>query len=545
MNCLLRCTFAFLIATLPMPAQAGQVADVTTGTITGVVQRLSGDPVAGVTVFVIVKPGGSYTGAEPPRVVSAEADDAGRYSLGPVPFGSYTVTVRGAEGVPGKSVRLDAAHLEARANFSVPVAGTISGRVLNPADEGVPGKTVFLLSQTYEYGILRYSTIRKSVTNERGEYSIQGVRPGRPFVLQVGARSDQTPAVSDAPEDIKLRPRIAVPTFYPNSSEPAGAVPVTISDGEHREFLDIRMAQSASFCIAGAAKAISRPDRIVFEVRDAATGIGTMGQLGTEGKLRICELTPGTYQVTLRDWQTPLEKGGVFSTQRVTVMDRDVQNVIFTPEAGLPVTVKASWFGERPKQVVADPRIIVAMLPVNHLPVGETPTREIAVPGEALFPAVPLDEYAIRPIIGMPGVYAKSIRVAGNDLTTEVFSIGSALGGSAIEIMLGFDCGSVSVRVMDRDDRSMANAFVTMVPVSAMNPAGVSQKLLVVQTNEEGVALFNCVPPGKYRLAATERGMEADPGEISTVMRLMFENDAINVEASSSVAVNTRLRASR
>ncbi len=183
-----------------------------------------------------------------------KTDAAGKYSLRDVPPGRHTIRIgapfRGPT-VPVYRTIAVAPGQSAVADFEVTLHGSVSGRILDEFDEPAPGSEVVLLGREYGAGAARYYRRHATRTNDQGEYRVEFVRPGVPYlVLFRPVEAASTKARSNAPADPRLRRPTTVPTFFPAVTDYAGATPIVLRPGEHREAVDIRPQRAPSYCAA-------------------------------------------------------------------------------------------------------------------------------------------------------------------------------------------------------------------------------------------------------------------------------------------------------
>jgi hypothetical protein len=169
----------FMSATGTVTVTAGSTASVTLslaprGVVSGTVTAAAGGaPVARVIVYAADSSG---------EVSATVTDSSGNYTLQGFDAGTYHI-ILGDELSPGSAestVTLDPADTTATANFSIPVAGTVSGTVF--AADGqtpLPGAQVVLEQDQ--------NPILTTQTDASGDYSFVLVRPG---AYQIQATAD-------------------------------------------------------------------------------------------------------------------------------------------------------------------------------------------------------------------------------------------------------------------------------------------------------------------------------------------------------------------
>ncbi len=230
----------------------GAKTPVLNSAVSGIVRdKGTGQPLPGYTVSTYVGAtwvANSIQMGPSTKTVKATTDESGRYRLGDLPAAPYRVVARSAKGGFGSDVTRYinlSGHDVDDINFDVAVEGVVKGTIVDENKDPVPGITVILVSREYYLGSSGYFFRTASApSNDRGEYTIQGVPAGESFYLMAELRRQQLPAHSDSPLNAKLRRRVPMRTWYPNSPSKEGAAPVMLRPAEIREHVDIEMKKS-------------------------------------------------------------------------------------------------------------------------------------------------------------------------------------------------------------------------------------------------------------------------------------------------------------
>ncbi len=225
------------------------LADVPSGSISGVVLDAgTGAPLEGISVYT----------RHGLREVIAKTDAQGRYELKDLSPGEYRVSAFNRTTTATKVLTLGPGQELKGVAFRVLARGTITGKILDENKEPVAGVVVWLVHRQYFLGGLRYRFGGRSVSDDRGAYQLTTVMPGRSYLVLAERWPSKMNAVSSAPADPKLRRQAMVPTYFPNSPSIEGAQALVLRPGETREEVDIYMARSPSYCIAGTLDAGAR-----------------------------------------------------------------------------------------------------------------------------------------------------------------------------------------------------------------------------------------------------------------------------------------------
>jgi hypothetical protein len=482
------------------------------GSVSGVVREAgTGKPIARLAV---------WAGSQ-----KAETDEAGRYSVRLSP-GSHRVTagmriMRSSPGFASRSVTLAPGEKIDSFDFSVRLNGSISGRILDASKEPLPGMEVALLAREYRAGSLHRYRRNATISNDQGEYRLEGVAPGEAYlVLAMDMRRGMKP-VSEVPDNPKNRKPAAVPTYYPNSPLAAGSELITLRPGEQREGVDIQVARSASFCVEGKLLLGGRPAEMQFFIHDeeisfsmgqegGVTGIPPWSKSGPDGAFRVCGLARGVYKLTALsgDINEPSEYGSTL----VTITDRDVGNVTVTAPPSIPIAGRVVLEGPPPEKAVAgDLRIILSSM--NRSMGGTMYSASMAVPGEfaikggraqTLDPL--LDDYIVRFFRVPAELYLKDALYGNSSVRSAPLRPGAAMTGSELRVVLGTDGGTVQIRVETRDGKPAPDASVVLIPQETRSQEELVALSVAGWTDQRGEFRSPTIAPGKYFVLAAEEG---------------------------------------
>uniref|UniRef100_Q01NC0 Carboxypeptidase regulatory-like domain-containing protein n=1 Tax=Solibacter usitatus (strain Ellin6076) TaxID=234267 RepID=Q01NC0_SOLUE len=521
-----------------------------TGTIRGLVlDAATGDPVPDADVSA--RAGG--------KSVDAATDAQGAYTLRDVPPGKVQMRAglrangsRGFGAFATKLVTLAAGQDVNGITFRVARHGEITGKVLDENKAPMTGITVFLVAPEYRRGVLRHAYASSATTNDRGEYRVQRVVPGRVYLLVAAQRRRALDAISDAPADPKLRKKVPAPTFYPNSPSMDGAMAITLRPGETREGMDIRMLRTPSLCVEATLDNGLGPAALRFEIEETEPHNGSSGDggfyyvtpsgmAGPDGKIRICELHAGQYQLTASGPPATAEGTPFYGSTVVTIGKEDVRNLKVPGTAARPLTGEVVWDGTAPQKEYTEKLNVSLNAPKRSYRsfggVSEARSARAAIPGAFSIPFVLMDEYEID-VTGLPqGLYVKDILYGTASVKNDVLHVGSASAGTGLKIVLGQDGGSVSAKVTDKDGNPVGDQNVLLMPQSAGSEAQFAAALIFGQTDQNGVYQTATVPPGKYLVLATSLTVDRTPETIRQLMGMRNRATEIDVAAGARVQI--------
>jgi hypothetical protein len=433
-------------------------------------------------------------------------------------------------------------------DFYLRAHGEISGKVLDENKEPISGMAVFLIAREYANGALRHVFAGMAQTDDRGEYRLQSVQPGRGYLILAEKRRQRIDAISDVPSDLKSRKTVPSPTYYPGALSIEGAQAIVLRAGERRQGVDIQQLRTTSYCLEGVLEAEGQHTALLFSIRElepsnGASGNGAMfvssphGVSGPDGKIRICDLHSGDYQVTAG--QSPKDAGPppFFGTASVTIIDRDVRNVKIEARARLSIPGEAVWYGTPPENPL-ESKISLWLRPITRAPwQGESADTETSIPGGFSFPGLLMDDYYIKVGHVPEGTYLKDVTYGGISILNEPFRPGSAMGNATLRLIVARDGGTMSTKVTDKDGNPVADCQVLMIPREASSESSVADTLLLGQTDQNGAYSSAMLAPGKYFVLATSVPVDKTPESIQRVTRVRSRAQEIEIGQNSTVSV--------
>ncbi len=535
----------FLHAILAVVSAAAQP----TGTISGVVRDAgTGTSLAGATVYANRNANGPET----------TTDTQGRFAFRGLEAGQHRITAYApSERGPGfgayatKRVTLASGQELTSIDFLLRGHGEISGRILDAKKEPVPDVWVFLIAREYSLGALRYVFASAETSDDQGNYFLKrGVESGRAYLVMAAKRTIKLSAISEAPANPKLRKPAVVPTYYPGTSSIEGAQPLVLRAGERREGVDLILQRSPAFCIEGVLQDPKGPQSLAFWIADrrptsGASGDGAMfmmspnGVTAADGKIRICDLYPGEYQLTVFSAVPGPDGPALFGWQPLAITDSDVTRVSVAAPMPVSTTGEVVWEGPPPDPPISG-KLSVALVPLTRSPFrGERSMSSIkvSIPGSFSFGGVLLDEYSFR-IYAVPSVaYIKDITYAGRSIRYEPFRPGSAIGDASLRFILAGDGGTLSAKVADKDGNPVADSRVIVMPASVQTEAVLADAMIQGQTDQNGMWTSNRIAPGKYYVLASETPVDKSPESIGKLWRTKLQAKEIEVGPKATVEV--------
>jgi len=521
--------------------------------ISGTVQYAdTREPIADVHVFVST--GNGY--------VSAETDILGRYTLEGLAPGKYWVFAYPKDGGPplgSKDVVLSSDRDLTSVDFIIQRPGSIAGIVQDENGKPLSGMTVYLIASRYLYGALRHLQAGMAITDSDGKYIIRYVHPGRNYYVSTQRRLEMIRAVSTEPSNPRLRKRIPSPTYYGDSPSIEGALPVTVNSGEQREDVNIRVPNSTSYCVDGVLGIKGAPGAVHFEIMDLQEPFdlpGTEGMVlrppsgttGPDGRIRVCDLHPGQYKITVMQKPHDSHGGpGFFGSAEFSISDNNVNDIKVEAQPRFSLPGEVVWDHSGFSESVRSQRFIqLELRPLTWLEdlwEAEYPRLKAKspVPGNFSFQDILAGDYAVLVQSLPPGIYVKDITFAGESVLNKPLHLASAPSDTRLRVTVAGDCGLLAVRVLDNDGHPATGSYVTVMPASSLPPALLAARMISAPTNSKGLFTSGCLEPGKYNVIATTTPAEPTPEGIGRILKARSSSNQIEVGANAVLQMESRL----
>ncbi|MEO7273269.1 MAG: carboxypeptidase-like regulatory domain-containing protein [Vicinamibacterales bacterium] len=394
-------------------------------------------------------------------------------------------------------LELAAGEHRAGADLALSRALGIEGRVLDSVDDpmadvevnvvDVDGNSVPIANSRY--------------TDDRGEYRLFGLRPGRYRVCAVAQNMPYAPP---------SQPTRLVRTCYPASpSEPAAADVVLA--GDDAVGIDIRMQRSATYSASGsvydAAGALAQAVS-VYAMPAVEHATSSRGATVTEGRYELSGLTPGTYLVQASVGGSREGDGRPATRERevgfavAEIGNADVAGLDLRMSKGTTITGRF-WFEDGSAPRSSQLHMIVQLVRLG------VASRSIERP-----PYAPVDErltFELRDVFRWPqmvglqnlpeGWAVKSVSIGTRDITGIATDLGADGPASRLDVRLTSKVASPRVRVTAPDGRPVTSYHAVLLP---RDPARWEAAALGAwrEPAADGVVPIGPCVPGEYLVAA-------------------------------------------
>ena len=521
-------------------ADAQSDANQKTILVEGTVLSLNGDMVRKATVRL---QGQSAQAGQIPTGYSEITDNAGKFVFDDVAPGRYVLSAEkpgfvsaryGASSSTSSGTQLNLTTGMEMKDLAIKMTpqGVIAGKVLDQDGDPVVSVQVQAMRSTYLRRRKQLQAVGGTTTNDLGEYRLINLAPGR-YVI-----SASDPRAARFAQDSDLRAgkiqEATITTFYPNATNASGAVGVDVAAGGEMRGMDIRLLQAKVYTVRGKAVDASAlagaPAILSLTRKDDNTNLpailngGGSGQLRPDGTFEFHSVLPGTYilqvsQVVPVNGNTPADITG---RAEVTVGSGNIDDLVLTlvprPSITGTITLESGNIATLVKPAQNVPGAAVAgnaVRPQGRLALSLTQTEnglnggfttQVNEDGTFRFNGIGLGKYAVN-VASLPqGVYLKSARFGGQDVTHATMDTTSGAGGT-LELVLSPKVATITGSVQSEQGEAMGGTTVTLwsKTADASLPGGVQ----LVLTNQSGGFKFQDLAPGDYYVAAWE---QIEPG---------------------------------
>ena len=460
-----------------------------------------------------------------PNGLSFATESAGgRFTIEHVRPGKYIVTAqrdgftREAEGAPG--VPPPQVLVEGGKDLNVVVRMqplcVIGGRVTD--SDGDPLRSVNVTAMRYGYagGKRQLNSAVSAMTDDRGDYRLFGLPPGRYFVRAAGSQrflSTDLHAINAA-------------TYFPGTTEATEAGAVNVAAGGEARGIDIALRRETVFKVRGTLPSVptvvelptspqiqflNRGMHGAFNLQlipaspqGVAVGFPlSMSEQNGTTRFEFADVPSGAYVLTAMKTE---EGHSTYARETVQVAGGDVDGLNLTLAPALDVTGKVIWEGEAAGKFEG---MRVRLGPPAGRRGGVVPLTPLKEDGTFVIHDVPPDTFEVM-VNGPATTYLKSVQVGVKPVDGR--EVDFTRGSGTLTIVLASDVGDVSGTVKDEKGLAAARVRVTAIPVGAN--LGRMDNSRFAFTNGEGKFEIQKLAPGDYKIFAwdnVEVGAPQDP----------------------------------
>jgi Carboxypeptidase regulatory-like domain len=512
-----------------------QVEDATTAPMPGPVSTSGTNVIAGVAV-------NERTGAPLPHApvtsrttgLRAVSDVDGRFRFEGVGDNTYVLRVEGAGFAP-----TSAAEVTVKDNariIDVTLRGSQNGRIAGVVRDEVGDPIVGMPVTVSLRQILNAQVMMmprgSARTDDRGMFDLRNLPAGEyllcacagePLPIDPGLLRQLGPTTPDAATVSRLIDETVqtyAPTYYPGLTRSSDSPLVVVDHGDARTGMDITMYGARPFVVSGqlvgdAGVPTDPMQAFLAQDGDRPEVIGVSAReplkIGADGRFRFTGVPPGTYTLAAIP-ATPMTRTPWGHTQ-VTVVDRDVEQLVVPVGAGLSLTGRVEFSGNTPAptpQVLEKTSISMGPLDLSmvmFLSVGNAGTMGSVATLDATgrFKIENLSPGRHRVQLSLRGSPWRIQRIIAPNAGPHADVVTVEDGGTADILVVMTDLPQATLTgtiILDRQRyESAGTTRVTMFPVDEakwLEPAEYPGQFAWQFIRPDGTFTVENVPPGEY-----------------------------------------------
>ncbi len=459
------------------------------GVVAGVaVDAVSGQPLADVMV----------TNTRSRRSVQTGTD--GRFQFDGLGAATHEFRVSSPGYAPTSSAEVTLADNARVTDVTVRAGknGSVSGAVRDEVGDPVVGMPVSMTRRMVVNFMPMMMPRGSQRTDDRGLFHVGNLPPGdyvlcacagEPLPIDPPLLRLLGPTMPDAADVSRLidqTVRTLPPTFYPGRTRQSDSQIVTVDVGDDRMAMDITMYGVTPFSVTGRMVQSGEPPTEAVQIvlvhdgdLPGAVGASEMRpvQVSPDGRFRFAGVAPGTHSILVIP--NAQQKRGPNGYLPVTVVDRDVEDLVVTLGDGLTITGRVDFSGgtSRPStDALAKARVGLSPLDISARLFASMGTSGSVGHG------APLDENGRFSVEGLaPGRYLVSVSLPGSPWRT-VQRVVSADADTSGNMLTVGETGAADVLVVVTDT-PLATLEAT-VELARYESAG-STRVVVFPTNSD------------------------------------------------------------
>ena len=486
--------------------------------------------------------------SRPTDRVEATTDAEGAYEFRNVEPGSYTLQcnrngyVRASYGQ--KSSRRTGGCLTVRPgqelkdlDFQLIRGGVISGRVLDEDGEPLSGVRVQVLARQYMRGQVRLRTRGGRSSDDRGEYRIFDLPPGRYFVRAVW-RSFRNQESSFAP------------VFYPNALRAEDAERIPVGKGGEVPRVDIQMQKVPTFSVSGKVLDLvtGRPVTSGFvgtRMEESTMFFGSGGdRIRSDGNFRLAGLVPGRYRLIVFVARPGAGRSSSPVVKPFDLHEANIENMEVRVGPGVTVhgkiVAKGGEVSFHGLHVMLTSRASSYALRVRGYMsrVNEDLTFEMSNVQPGQYNVNVRSPKAVFTPFGMPQnrrFYVGEVRADGKNLVELGLTVNENAPVPVLKVVLDFTGGTVTGLLQDEDGKPPSSVDVAMLSTDPEKRAS-GRYFRRGVPDQDGKYKISAIIPGDYLLLPWPESELASPFQDPELFA-QLEEHAVRVTVDKSTIV--------
>jgi len=355
---------------------------------------------------------------------------------------------------------------EARREIDVALlpGGVITGRVTTRGGQPLAFAEVEALRPQLESQLRVLLPIGRAESNERGDFRIVGLPPGRYYVAAIDPTDEGT-------EDVAGQIHWAQ-TFYPGVTSPAAAERINLASGQTLANIDfpllgVTRVSVRGRLLSGSGNELATGSVIMSPESEEGLGLG-MAQAAVvrpDGSFEFASVSPGDYR--LRASARTVQPGpALFASFVLSVAGVDVSNALLflNPGASLFGQVEVAADAASPPPTLTD---LWVSAPMANGSMGSGLTRSQVLSDGDFSLSTPDGDRVVR-VEGMPDPWSlEAVIYQGRDVIDIPFNLGTGEERERIRLVLTDRPSRLSGTVQDEAGNAVTDRAIVALPINS------------------------------------------------------------------------------
>jgi hypothetical protein len=538
-------------------------------------------PVATGPAQIALPPGQAFQGGARglPPVAPVMTDDRGKFTFSGLDEGTYILQALANGYViqpygqrfpngPGTPITVTGGQTTKDININLTPAANISGRLRDTNETPLINVPVQLLRYSYDStGNRTYQSVGVTQTNDRGEYRMYWVTPGRYYVLAGRPTTGSNPLSALYMADLSAIkangnevPAVTGYAFYPGVAEISNAQTIDLQPGADLQTVDLVFSSKPkTYSIRGKvidSRTGQPPPRANVVVATQTPGLSSTGidelmgpgsnYTAATGTFEITGLMPGNYTVVAMVMDAPVPgRGGPpgrsSGSLPVAVANADVDgvSVAVVPAGSIPGRLRVE--GQLPQGLTLD-RVRLRLVPVGAASAplaggpGGTGMVQISPDGTFRLNSVMPGDYRVE-MLPLNPAFLKDVRFDGADALNTPIRF-SGMTNNGLDVVLAVGGGRVEGTVTDARSQALPSVRVVLIPDRARYR---SDLFKTTTTDQNGRFTLTGVSSGDYKVFAWESIEEFGWFDPDVLSRAENRGRAVHVTETSNETTDVRI----
>ena len=430
----------------------------------------------------------------------------------------------------------------------------VSGKIRDEYNDPVQDAEVRVLAVQTQLGQQYLRVAGKALTDDRGEYRIADLHPGK-YYLVVEDKSKPLATLTSIIENVnalaKMKddkgrplkvdmpgipdpPYTYAPLFYPDTTDFRQAQSVKLNPGDEMaaDFLLISapVVSIRGKVVNGITGRTANSATVAAFWTNYVEGGGIPALLAVGGSFEVRGIAPGTYTVRASFTE---DQRVFYGEQTIEVGDRGAQNVQITALPDFLATghIRLAGPTEKPRKGS-----------IEFVGEGLTPrVRTSTVPPDLAFEAQLRPDTRYRAMVrNLPeDYYLKSVTISEHEMAPDNVVVNGLRGD--LELILSPAGGHIEGTLANATNEPTRGSILLIPDVPDPGPTDLFRR---TSADSKGNFMFRGVPPGSYRMVAMESlELEDQVADPDFARKIAGQGDLISVEENGKYFVSLRLAA--